>query len=67
MIGYGLMLFQVGLRLMMVWLSYVKVDDMDLLLAIDDVVMDWLEANDVVYLLDAIDVVAFCGLVRAQS
>lgn len=67
MIGYGLMLFQVGLRLMMVWLSYVKVDDMDLLLAIDDVVMDWLEANDVVYLLDAIDVIAFCGLVRAQS
>jgi hypothetical protein len=50
---------------MMVWLSYVKVDDMDLLLAIDDVVMDWLEANDVVYLLDAIDVIAFCGLVRA--
>lgn len=67
MIGYGLMLFQVGQRLMMVWLSYVKVDDMDLLVDIDDVVMDWLEANDVVYLLDAIDVIAFCGLVRAQS
>lgn len=49
----------------MVWLSYVKVDDMDLLVAIDDVVMDWLEANDVVYFLDAIDVIAFCGLVRA--
>lgn len=67
MIGYGLMLFQVDQRLMMVWLSYVKVDDMDLLVDIDDVVMDWLEANDVVYLLDAIDVIAFCGLVRAQS
>lgn len=50
---------------MMLWLSYVKVDDVDLLVAIDDVVMDWLAANDVVYLLYAIGVIAFCGLVRA--
>ena len=51
---------------MMLWLSYVKIDDVDLLVAIDDVVMDQLEANDVVYLLYAIDVIGFCGLLRAQ-